>query len=209
MENLSIQKANPGHSEQAGALLLDTLYGFGPYMLGLGSRERALRVLADFFRLPGNRFSHEFSYIAEIDGKVAGLLLVFPGALFTKVNWAMIRQIPKVYSLREICEFIRREVLLRDEEEVGRDEFYVAHLSVNKDFQRKGIGNDLLKSAVEKAREHGLKKLSLMAEQENTDAIRLYERFGFRTVKTFVHPHQLPLTGSPAYVRMVMDIKQE
>jgi hypothetical protein len=58
-------------------LILDTLYGFGTYMTGLGSRERGEKVMSDYFRLPGNRFSYEFTYIASVDDKVAGLLVVF------------------------------------------------------------------------------------------------------------------------------------
>ncbi len=206
MENLTIRKAQVCQAGQAGQLILETLYGFGTYITGLGSSERGSKALSDFFRLPGNRFSHEFSYVASLNDEIAGLLLVFPGTAFAKVNWIMIRQMPKVYSLKEICELVRREIILRDEEEVGKDEFYIAHLSVCREFQRRGIGQALLDFAQQKALEKKLKKLSLMAEQENRSAVRLYEKFGFKVVKVFEHPHQVPLTGSPAYLKMIKEL---
>jgi ribosomal protein S18 acetylase RimI-like enzyme len=209
VENLKIRKAQVCQAEQGGKLIMDTLYGFGTYMTGLGSYERGLKAMSDFFRLPGNRCSYEFSYFASIDDEIAGLLLTFPGTMFKKLCRKMVMQIPKVYSLSEIGEFIRRTIILKDEEEVSKDELYVAHLSVDEKFRRKGIGGELLNFAENKAREAGLKKLSLMAEQENTNAINLYRKFGFSVIKTYDHPHQIPLTGSPGYVRMIKDLCEQ
>ena len=93
---MTIRKAQICQAGQAGELLLDTLYGFGTYMTGLGSRERGIKALSDYFRLPGNRFSDQYSYIATIDEETAGLLLIFPGSLFKKVSSIMLRQMPKV-----------------------------------------------------------------------------------------------------------------
>ena len=206
MENLVIRKAQVCQAEQAGELILDTLYGFGTYMTGLDSRERGARALSDYFRLPGNRFSYQFSYIASVDERIAGLLLIFPGFLFSKLCNTMIWQMPKVYSFGEIIEFVRRTIILRDEEDVQKDELYIAHLSVSKEFQRQGVGRALLAFAEKKARDNGIGKLSLTAEQENTNAVNLYLKLGYRVVKTFEHPHQIPLTGSPAYVKMIKDL---
>jgi ribosomal protein S18 acetylase RimI-like enzyme len=206
---LTIRKAQICQAEQAGELLMDTLYGFGTYMTGLGSRERGIKALSDFYRLPGNRFSYQYSYIAAIDKETAGLLLIFPGSMFAKVSNMMLRQMPKVYSFGEILETIKRSIVLRDEEEVQKDELYIAHLAVSPKFQGRGIGQALLDFVEKKARESGIGRLSLMAEIENTGAIRLYRKFGFQVVKTFEHPHQIPLTGSPAYVRMVKELDHQ
>ncbi len=207
MENLTIRKAQLCQAEQAGVLILDTLYGFGTYITGLGSRERAEKVMNDYFRLPGNRFSYQFTYVASIDERIAGLLLIFPGSLFTKLCNNMLWQMPKVYSFKEILEFVRRSIILRDEEDVQKDELYIAHLSVSPEFQRRGVGQALLAFAEKKARDNGIGKLSLMAEQENTNAVNLYKKLGYQVVKTFEHPHQIPLTGSPAYVKMIKELQ--
>ena len=209
VENSNVHPAGPQNADLAGELLMETLYGFGVYQNGLGSAERGRKVLSDYFRLPGNRFSYQLSHLAYVDGKPAALLLAFPGRLFGRVTRRTFWQMLRVYSPAEVVEFFRRAWILKDEEEVARDEFYVAHLAVCADFRRKGLGQLLLKHANELALQSGLHKVSLLAELENTGAIALYKRFGFTTVKTYTHPHQLPLTGSPGYVKMVKDLSIE
>ena len=188
---------------------METLYGFGVYQTGLGSAERGRRALAAYFSLPGNRFSYEYSYLACVDDEPAALLLAFPGERFGRLNRRTFWQMLRVYSLTEVVEFFRRALILKDEEEVARDEFYVAHLAVRADFRRRGLGKLLLERASELALQNDLRKVSLLAELENTGAIALYERFGFTTVKTYTHPHQIPLTGSPGYVKMIKTLPIE
>ena len=185
---------------------METLYGFGVYQCGLGSAERGRQALSAYFSMPANRFSYEFAHLATVDNKPAALLLAFPGKLFGRVNRKTLRQMLRVYSLPEVLEFFRRALILKDEEEVERHEFYVAHLAVCADFRRMGLGKLLLEYAQKLALRSGLHKLSLLAELENSGAIALYKRFGFTTVKTYTHPHQLPLTGSPGYVKMIKDL---
>jgi ribosomal protein S18 acetylase RimI-like enzyme len=206
MNELTIRPAQPSEAQAAGQLLMHTLYGFGVYQTGLGSAERGAQVLSDYFKNPGNRFSYEFSRVACLQGNVTGLLLAFPGILFAKVNRRALLQMPRVYSLGEIIEFFRRAFILKDEEEVARDEYYIAHLAVIPAYRRKGIGRRMLQYAQEQALQAGLHKLSLMAELENQGALALYEGFGFTTVKIYQHPHQIPLTGSLGYVKMVKEI---
>lgn len=209
MEQVKIIPAGPRHAELAGALLMETLYGFGVYQCGLGSAERGRQALGAYFSLPANRFSYELAHLATVDGKPAALLLAFPGERFGRLNRKTFWQMLCVYTLPEVLEFFRRALILKDEEEVARDEFYVAHLAVCADFRRKGLGKILLEHAQKLALRNGLRKLSLLAELENTGAIALYERFGFTTVKIYSHPHQIPLTGSPGYVKMVMSLSIE
>ena len=209
MENLEIQPAGLQDADLAGELLMATLYGFGVYQTGLGSGERGQKALSDYFRLPGNRFSYQLSHLAYVDGKPAALLLAFPGGSFGRLTRRTLWQMLRVYSPAEVIEFFRRARILKDEEEVGQDEFYVAHLAVCADFRRKGLGKLLLEYAQKLALRSGLHKVSLLAELENTGAIALYERFGFTTVKKYNHPHQIPLTGSPGYVKMVKKLSSE
>ena len=206
---MQIVPAGPQNAELAGGLLMETLYGFGVYQTGLGSAERGRQALSAYFSLPGNRFSYEFANLAAVDDEPAALLLAFPGELFGRLNRRTLWQMLRIYSLPEVIEFFRRALILKDEEEVARDEFYVAHLAVRADFRRRGLGKLLLEHAQKLAARNGLRKVSLLAELENTGAIALYERFGFTTVKTYTHPHQMPLTGSPGYVKMIKSLSIE
>ncbi|MDK2981897.1 MAG: hypothetical protein PWQ55_2244 [Chloroflexota bacterium] len=209
MAHIEILPASPQHAPLAGELLMATLYGFGVYQTGLGSAERGCQALSDYFRLTGNRFSYQYAHLAIVDGQPAALLLAFPGAQFNRLNRKTFMQMLRVYSLSETLEFFRRAWILKDEEEVGRDEFYIAHLAVGEAYRRRGLGKQLLAHAEKLARQKHLSSVSLLAELENTGALALYEGWGFTCVKTYRHPHQMPLTGSPGYVKMVKKLSIE
>jgi len=206
MTGVEIRKAQPGDHLLGAELILETLYGFGPYLMGLGDNRRALSAMQAYFRYPTNRFSYRFSYIALVDGKIAGLLLVLAGKSMPAVLTATSFQMFKVYKMKEVFQFLKRAIILRDEEDVRRDEMYIAHLAVVAQYRRRGIGQVLLDLAEKCARESGLKKLSLMAELDNTPAISLYQKYGYHITKKFMHPHQIPLTGSHGYVKMIKDL---
>lgn len=201
--NVNVRIAQIPDALITGELIRTTLYGFGTYLIGLGKEQRAGEVLTDYFRLPDNRYSYQFSFVAMMNNEIAGLLVAFPGKKLSRLNWNTNWQMLKVYNLKEIFQFIRRALILRDEEEVNSSEFYIANLAVSLPYRRKGIGRALLAYAEELARENRLGKLSLMAEIENRAAIDLYERAGFKIVKTYEHPKNMSLVGSPGYVKMI------
>ena len=60
----------------------------------------------------------------------------------------------------------------------------IQNLGVHPECRDMGIGGLLLRSALEGFREVGCRYVHLEVTVQNTAAIRLYERFGFRTVET-------------------------
>jgi L-phenylalanine/L-methionine N-acetyltransferase len=54
-------------------------------------------------------------------------------------------------------------------------------MSVKAGWRRKGVGKELLSAAIEWAPSAGIKRIELYVYARNTDAIALYERFGFET----------------------------
>jgi len=54
-------------------------------------------------------------------------------------------------------------------------------MSVKAGWRRKGVGKELLSAALEWAPTAGIKRVELYVYARNTDAIALYERFGFET----------------------------
>ncbi len=80
---------SPGRIEDAPAaarLLADTMAGFGVAVLGLGDEQMELKALLRWFGEKDNRFSHQFSHMARLDGEMAGLLLCFPGREAARIN---------------------------------------------------------------------------------------------------------------------------
>ena len=68
--------------------------------------------------------------------------------------------------------------------------YHIAELSVYPEFTRRGIGSVLLVLARELAIERNFTKLSLMVFEENTGAVSLYKKHGYRELdRRSVEPH--------------------
>ena len=62
------------------------------------------------------------------------------------------------------------------------DEGEIALFAVREDLRRLGIGSKLLEALMEKGREKGTERLTLEVRKSNESAIRLYEKYGFKSV---------------------------
>ena len=71
-------------------------------------------------------------------------------------------------------------VPLMELENKALDSWYINVLATYQNFQRQGLGLKLLEAAQKRADECGKARLSLIVDDSNLDAQRLYERFGFR-----------------------------
>ena len=56
-------------------------------------------------------------------------------------------------------------------------------ISLLKEYRHKGIGTQLMKAMLRRLRERGYQRASLSVTRENANAIRLYEKLGFSTLK--------------------------
>lgn len=63
-------------------------------------------------------------------------------------------------------------------EDTSKDTFTLRHLCTNKKYLRKGIGSKMMKLLLETAKRYDRKKVSLFVNEENINAIKLYEKFG-------------------------------
>ena len=64
------------------------------------------------------------------------------------------------------------------------DEFVVDVVAISEASRGLGLGTALMERAEDRAREMGKRRMTLQVIGENAGAIRLYERLGFRTVRT-------------------------
>lgn len=64
-------------------------------------------------------------------------------------------------------------------------------IAVRKRYWGQGIGSMLMKELIQYAKENGIEIINLDVRKDNEQAIRLYEKFGFRHIGT-----------SPAYFKI-------
>jgi len=67
---------------------------------------------------------------------------------------------------------------------MGANEAHVLNLCVHPDWQRQGIGHDLLQHLLDIARDNAVDTVFLEVRPSNQAAVALYEKLGFNTIGT-------------------------
>jgi ribosomal-protein-alanine N-acetyltransferase len=73
------------------------------------------------------------------------------------------------------------------------DEVHISTIAVHPEFRRQGIGELLLRTALEKAKQFGAEMATLEVRASNHGAIQLYQLYGFEVVgrrKGYYHDNQ-------------------
>lgn len=125
-------------------------------------------------------YSYENTLIAEVDGERVGIMISYDGALYSTLRVKTFSEVGRSMN----CDFSN----MADEAKAG--EYYLDTLAVSPDMRRKGIGRALLTAAIERGRESGIEKATLLVSPKNTPALRLYSSLGFkptRMVHAFDH----------------------
>lgn len=66
--------------------------------------------------------------------------------------------------------------------------FELAKMSVTEKWQGRGVSKLLLESCLKKAKETGAQKLTLFSNHQLKNALRLYEKYGFKNVEVINSP---------------------
>jgi ribosomal protein S18 acetylase RimI-like enzyme len=132
--------------------------------------ERVLREEANF--------SYRNAVVTEVDGRVAAMMLAYRLPEQSEVN------------LEELPDLLRP---LEELEQKVPGTFYVNALAAYPEYRGLGLGTKLLEAAHALASEAGCEELSLEVFDQNEDAVRLYERHGYREIA------RLPAAPHPIY----------
>ena len=90
-----------------------------------------------------------------------------------------------------------------------RDELFIEFIAVKPQYRGKGIGTTLLKEAIAFAYREGFTRMRLFVREENTNAKRLYEKFGFVVEKTLQVPFPLNrLLSIERGYKMVLNLRE-
>jgi len=152
-------------------------------------------VPGGYVLLPWNHSLLEFhaqvkyrSFCSEIDANVFPCLgdlagcrrlmrqITRKGGFLERATWLAVTDTQDIRR-RDYCGTIQG---IRDQTGLGA----VQNLGIVPEYRDQGLGSSLLLRALHGFRESGLDRVYLEVTAENEAAIRLYERQGFRTVKT-------------------------
>lgn len=72
------------------------------------------------------------------------------------------------------------------------EEACITNFAVDPSLRRKGVGSFLLNALMEQGRQQGIERFTLEVRVSNEAAIRLYEKYGFRSVGTRKNFYSFP-----------------
>ncbi|MCP4187839.1 MAG: GNAT family N-acetyltransferase [Gammaproteobacteria bacterium] len=139
--------------------------------------QKALDVGAQNAASENENFSYRNVHLVIVADKIAGMLLAY--RLPPSENSEPVIEFP---------EFIRPLIEL---EQCVPDSFYINMLATYPKYRGKGIGKELMDQVNSLAIEAGCTTISIEVFEQNTGALRLYQRLGYRVVdQRNVIPHE-------------------
>lgn len=181
MSDFSIREARPEDLNFAFDMFEAAGDGLTERFLGGGSRERAFRFVTRLWVGTPNRFHYRNCLVLESSGEKLGLLSSYAvgddGYSSLSYSHIMAAGGPRLlwHYVTNIGELILSQSLPE-----GQDgEYYISMVAAAPKARGKGIGTRLVNCAIERARELGKEKVSLVVTKDNEGAIKLYKRMGF------------------------------
>jgi len=203
---ITVRPATSADVKTAICLIYLTMGRLADFLFGSDKPLEAENVLAQLFVREANRFSYQFVHVAEMSGRVVGLLLAYSGREIESLRFPMARQLFVVCGLPGMFRFLRRGLPLMGVKEAEAEEYFINSLAVLPSFQGQGIGTHLLSWGESKARTLGLQKCSLTVEIGNRQASSLYEHLGYRIVATVEIEQLSRRIGYRGFHRMVKEL---
>ncbi|HEY1276512.1 MAG TPA: GNAT family N-acetyltransferase [Thermoleophilaceae bacterium] len=197
MSDPVVRRAGPADEDAVAALLHESAADM--YNRFAGGRERALRVLRRAFREPGTNAGADVIWVAELDGRVAGVAAAFPVDEAVDRGGAFLR-----LTLRSIPPWRWPGTLWlywaggRAAPSPPGESLYIDALATIPELRRRGAASALLDAIEQLARKRGLPAVALDTSLDNKPARALYARAGFEEVA-----YRPPGRGLPGFVALV------
>ena len=146
-----------------------------------------IRTLKEVCEQEDTHYSYRNTWIAEVDGIRAGMMIAVDGEHYREQREKMYPQLKGLFDVA----FGKGWDKMEDEAKAG--EFYIDSLAVSLPYRNQGVGTALIEKAKEMARELRIGMVTLAVEPENR-AKKLYEKLGFgykRRIEIFNEEYEL------------------
>ena len=146
-----------------------------------------IRTLKEVCGQEDTHYSYRNTWIAEVGGVRAGMMIAVDGEHYREQRDKMYPQLKGLFDVA----FGKGWDEMEDEAKSG--EFYIDSLAVSLPYRNQGVGTALIEKAKEMAKEKGISVVTLAVEPENR-AKKLYEKLGFayqREIEIFNEEYEL------------------
>ena len=137
-----------------------------------GLYNQWIRTLKEVCAQEDTHYSYRNTWIAEVDGERAGMMIAVDGKHYREQRDKIYPQLKGLFDVA----FGKGWDEMEDEAKAG--EFYIDSLAVSLPYRNQGVGTALVEKAKEMAKEIGIERVTLAVEPMNT-AKKLYQRLGF------------------------------
>lgn len=203
---LVIRPARPCDTRPAVSLLHQAMGRLGDFFFGNGDPSRTMDILERLIARENNRFSYNYTFLAEKTGQIIGLLLAYPAGIISRLELSTGKHLFPILGLNGLLSLALRSLPLAGCREAEQGEYYISALSVLPQFQGQNVGTQLIRFAEKEAGKRDMQKCSLIVSLENEGARRLYLRRGYQVVKTKLFSRWLRRSGESGYQRMVKSL---
>lgn len=134
--------------------------------------EKWMEILSDICAQRDTHYSYTNTFIAELDGEIAGMMIAVDGKNY---RFQREKMYPQLKGLFDVA-FGKGWEDMEDEAKAG--EYYIDSISVSPMYRHRGVGTELIEYAKQQAKSIGIKRVTLAVEPMNSAKI-LYQRLGF------------------------------
>lgn len=171
--NLStqIRPARPTDADKAVPLIIDAIGDIANRLTGATEDEMVKKRLCELFMQADNRHSYNYTYIAEMNDDLVGVIVLYPGEDAPVLD-------------RNLMNWLIEKGVVAPEIDAESlpGELYIDTVCIAPAFRGKGIGTQLFTFVEKLAKQKGFNQLALNVETQKDSAIRLYERLGYEIV---------------------------
>ena len=208
---MKIIQPKEAHIDQYAGEIADLMYATGPVTYDYQFHGRALfdLIIDASWRVPGTLFGHDGTTLAVNGNELLGIEVGFPGSEFKQRKktlgplWSPLIESGQV-SGDQLAKMGRRTYFASYlNVSIPGSVYYVHALSVKEPHRGKGIGQALMRNAIEAAKQAGLRGLHLDVLSDNP-AVKFYRALGMDCLTETTAPHPLS-HGVPMEMRMAMD----
>ncbi|WP_181566683.1 GNAT family N-acetyltransferase [Aequorivita sp. CIP111184] len=168
----NIRTARPEDFKQVAPLIVQAMEDLACTFANTKDPQKTFPLFEYFFQQRANQYSFENTLVYEENGKIAGSIIAYDGALLSTYREPFLEYIAINYNVKNLVI----------EDETLKGELYIDTLSVYPKHQGKGIGSKLLGAIKERAQKEGHRKLGLLVDLKNPSAKKLYSALGFETI---------------------------
>ena len=184
---VTVRRAEISDSEKLCELIAEAIGDLIYYMTGFSEEEPALAQFLNFIRREDTRVSYRNCFVAEENGVVLGAVLYYLGDDAAQLDEPLNRHLRSLGRQESLCV------------ECRAGELYVDAIAVMAQARGRGLAACLLDGVCQRAKEMGIKTVSLLVDLEKPRVQALYERCGFYNEGHF-------LLAGHGYQRMVKEV---